>query len=197
MPLIHGDEIIYDFTNLYLYDNYQTAPYYSTTSATKGSWYFEYEHIQGTNTQVMGYECTVLSEKYQVTACPQGSEDRLYLYSNTDVKINGVQLDKIDLNYTDVGNSRVGVAIDIDSSLEGFVFNDEIRSYSFDKTFDKCKIMIRNLSGEDYKDNVSVFLTNFLYKAPFDALPWGHYPIKSCKKTEFLSFLPFNAIYLL
>ena len=196
MTLKQGDEIIQDLNNIHLINNYISQPIYSTSTAFKGKWYFEYNHINGSNSQVIGFKCP----NFSLAACPKGKDDQLFLYtSSTSSKINGVQNSSgyYDLHLPNVGQSRIGIAIDIDYSIIAFVWKDEVRSFSFADKCLNCKILLRDLSGEGYSDYVSVHLNNFQYIPPFNALPWGIYPLKTVLCKKYRSHLSLCSLFLI
>ena len=194
MSLIQGEQIFDDLNNIEIFDNNKSKPYFSLTSLSKGRWYFEYNHLNGSYAQVIGYQCN----DFSLTACPKGNSSKLYLYTSSQTaKINGLEKDYTDLYFPDVENDRVGIAIDIDSSRVSFIWNNEIRTFSFGQKCNDCKIMARELSNNNQLDYVSIYLNNFQYKPPFNALPWGSspYTTKICKQC--LSNLPFYSVFLL
>ena len=169
--LKYGDDLIYNTENIEI--SAFDEPYLSLTSHTKGIWYFEYSHIEGLASYVIGFASKIGS----IAAHPVRQFPKLYAYTVGNISLNGGPKKsnyETDLNLTIEYNQHIGIGIDIDNKNVFYIYNNILTSFKYETTEKEWNAVVRESQTEKHYDKVNVFFErkDFAYDPPFNALPW-------------------------
>ena len=179
--------------------------YYSTKPASKGRWYYEYTHLQGSRKVLCGFSINnVTSTKFYIGEWPEsfyiyyGESVSVYNASDKSIKINlydktGSMLNNLPEKYT------IGLGYDTYSRLFTIYYNTKVLYYYIkcEEIFQKVTPVFSENTGDTYEDTISVnFDGPFDYGLPQGYLQWGTYLQQKTCSNENYHVLPHFAMLI-
>ena len=169
--LKHNNESIHNTSNI---EMNSSDEYLSLTTHTKGIWYFEYSHIEGNASYVIGYQSSLTGN---IATNPNYNFPKLYAYTVGNISLNDspkTDYYRNELNVTVDYNEHIGVGIDIDNKNVFYLYHNILTSFKYDSTDNEWSVIVREPHVDDVRDKVNVFFErkDFDYDPPFNALPW-------------------------
>ena len=162
--------------------------YFTTTkNACPGRWYYEFTHLGGSYTYLVGFSIGETA-KYAFFTYPMGQKHDLYLYYYND-SISGHSthdnsvidpFSRIDFDSLNE-NPTIGIAFDSYTRIITIIYNNQSRYYHIstpNRNLNVSPFLQEGSPGSGskvpYKDNVSVNFgqDDFVYKVPYGYLPW-------------------------